>query len=211
MKEVVTYLTFLLLLAAILSGCASSTNAAVSTVVPVNTNSAVTESAAVESGPVCTSPADPTIALTEGPYYKAGSPERSSLIDASVTGTHLAISGFVLDTACQPVANARIEVWQANAQGQYDNTGYTLRGHLFTDEKGYYQFETIVPGLYPGRTEHIHIKVIPPTGPELTTQFFFPDAAQNQSDGIFEPSMLLNIKETSDGLSANFNFIVSTK
>lgn len=198
-----------LILVVLSAGCSALTPGAEPTTAVSGTLPA--SAAPASTALACASPAVPTVALTEGPYYKAGSPERSSLIDSNVTGKHLLISGFVLDTACQPVANARIEVWQANAQGQYDNTGYTLRGHLFTDEKGAYQFETIVPGLYPGRTEHIHIKVIPPRGPELTTQFFFPDMAQNQSDGIFEPSMLLDIKETSSGLSASFNFIVSLK
>ncbi len=158
----------------------------------------------------CTSPAALTVALTEGPYFKAGSPERSSLIEANTTGTKLSLSGYVLDTNCQPVAHALMEVWQANAQGQYDNAGYTLRGHLYTDDSGHYQVETIVPGLYPGRTEHIHIKVQAPNGPVLTTQLFFPGVAGNDSDGIFDPSTLLNIQQTADGLAAQFNYIINT-
>jgi hypothetical protein len=61
-----------------------------------------------------------------------------------------------------PAANALLDFWQANPNGAYDNTGYTLRGHQYTDANGYYTLTTIVPGIYPGRTEHIHVKVQAP-------------------------------------------------
>ncbi len=223
---------YILLLALLLLACAGSASQAGSqglvtnsatvstpplTVVPEANSVAAapeqTSSSTANSGLAisCTSPASLTVALTEGPYFKANTPERASLIDANTTGQKLTVSGYVLDGDCLPVANARIEVWQANAQGQYDNTGYTLRGHLFTDANGHYQFETIVPGLYPGRTEHIHIKVQAPNGPELTTQLFFPGVASNDSDGIFDPSMVLDIHQATDGLTAQFNFIIATK
>ncbi len=156
----------------------------------------------------CTSPVSLTPAMTEGPYYKAGSPEQTNLFQPAMAGTKLMLNGYVLNTACQPVANAWLDFWQADSQGQYDNAGYTLRGHQMTDANGYYHLETVVPGLYPGRTEHIHVKVQPPNGAVLTTQLFFPDVAQNQSDQIFDPALLLNIQETSDGIVAAYNFVV---
>jgi protocatechuate 3,4-dioxygenase beta subunit len=67
---------------------------------------------------------------------------------------------------------------------------------------------TVVPGLYPGRTEHIHFKVQAPNGKIITSQLFFPGVAQNDSDGIFNASLLLPIQETSDGMTAQFNFVV---
>ncbi len=123
---------------------------------------------AVSSVPACTSPAALTPALTEGPYFKANSPERASLVDANTKGIQLTLTGTVLTADCKPVAHALLDFWQANADGQYDNTGYTLRGHQYTDENGRYQLVTVVPGLYPGRTEHIHFKVQAPNGPILT-------------------------------------------
>jgi protocatechuate 3,4-dioxygenase beta subunit len=161
------------------------------------------------SGPTCSSPATPTVALTEGPYFKAGSPERTSLIDSGVKGTKLVLSGYVLTTDCSPAAHALMDFWQADSTGQYDNSGYILRGHQFTDATGHYQLTTIVPGLYPGRTEHIHVKVQVPGGPVLTTQLFFPGVPENESDGIFDPSLVMNIQPAADGLEAEFNFIVS--
>jgi protocatechuate 3,4-dioxygenase beta subunit len=118
----------------------------------------------------------------------------------------------VLTADCKPVAHALLDFWQANAQGQYDNSGYTLRGHLFTDASGRYQVETVVPGLYPGRTEHIHVKVQAPNGPVLTTQLFFPGVQQNQSDGIFDQRLLLtSVEQTNSGISATYNFVVAEK
>lgn len=73
------------------------------------------------------------------------------------------------------MAHALLDFRQANTQGQYENTGYTLHGHQYTDASGRYQLETIVPGLYPGRTLHIFIKVQALNRPILTTQVFFPN------------------------------------
>jgi protocatechuate 3,4-dioxygenase beta subunit len=67
--------------------------------------------------------------------------------------------GVVLTRACRPVAGARADPWQAADNGEYDNKGFRLRGHVLTDAEGLYAFRTIMPGLYPGRTRHYHVKV----------------------------------------------------
>ncbi len=149
-----------------------------------------------------------TTEVTEGPYFTANSPERASLYEDGMAGTKLVITGYVYTADCKPVANALLDFWQANANGEYDNAGYTLRGHQFTDANGYYQLTTIVPGIYTGRTEHIHVKVQAPNGKLITTQLFFPGVTQNDSDGIFDQSLLLTIQESSDGLQGQFNFVV---
>src|SRR5438046_1708568 len=120
-------------------------------------------------------PCSTTLAVTEGPYWRVGSPARTSLIDPGMVGVRVLVTGYVYNTNCQPVANAWLDFWQANYYGEYDNTGYTLRGHEYADANGRYQMETIVPGEYPGRTVHIHVKVQAPGGPVLTTQLVFPD------------------------------------
>ena len=86
-----------------------------------------------------------------------------------------------------------------------------MRGHQYTDANGYYTLTTVVPGLYPGRTEHIHVKVQAPNGPVLTSQLFFPGVAQNNRDGIFNSSLLMTISDNGDGtLSGTYNFVVAT-
>ena len=151
-------------------------------------------------------PSSMTPSLTEGPYYKAGSPERTSLLEAGMSGTKLVLTGYVLDRNCQPVAHAWLDFWQADAGGSYDNTGYRLRGHQYTDQSGRYTLETVVPGEYPGRTLHIHVKVQAPNSPIVTTQLFFPGVARNQSDSIFNQALVVNIQDTQDGKAATFNF-----
>jgi protocatechuate 3,4-dioxygenase beta subunit len=152
-----------------------------------------------------------TPAVEEGPYFKGGSPEATNLVQDGMPGQVITISGQVLDQDGQPVANALLDFWQANANGAYDNAGYTLRGHQYTDANGNYTLTTIVPGLYPGRTEHIHVKVQAPNGPMLTTQLYFPGVTQNDRDALFNPSLVLNITDSGDGtLSGAYNFMVAT-
>lgn len=149
-----------------------------------------------------------TPSLTEGPYYKAGSPEQANLYQDGMAGTKLVITGYVYDTNCQPVANAWLDFWQADANGKYDNSGYTLRGHQYTDANGRFTLTTVVPGIYPGRTEHIHVKVQASDGQVITSQLFFPGVTQNDSDGIYNASLLIAITETSDSLQGQYNFVV---
>jgi protocatechuate 3,4-dioxygenase beta subunit len=151
---------------------------------------------------------DPTMAETEGPYFTPNSPERSSLVESGVAGTLLTVSGLVLTRSCQPVEGALLDFWQADDSGNYDNEGYRLRGHQFTDASGAFHLETIVPGLYPGRTRHIHVKVQAPGEPILTTQLFFPGEERNASDGIYDDSLLMRIEEATDGNIGRFNFVL---
>jgi protocatechuate 3,4-dioxygenase beta subunit len=145
---------------------------------------------------------------TEGPYYTPNSPERTSLREPGINGTPLTVTGFVLTTGCAPVAGALVDFWHADDSGQYDNVGYKLRGHQFTDEQGRYTLETIVPGLYPGRTRHIHVKVQAPNRPVLTTQLYFPDEPGNARDGIFNSALLLKEQPATSGRAATFNFVL---
>lgn len=89
-------------------------------------------------------------------------------------GTPLVLTGQVLDTKCQPVGGALLDWWHADDDGNYDNDGYKLRGHQYADKQGHFRLETIVPGLYPGRTRHFHVKVKGPGKAVLTTQLYFP-------------------------------------
>ena len=156
------------------------------------------------STPAC-SEASP--AETEGPYFKPRSPERMSLIEPAIAGTKLVLTGYVLSTACQPVAHALLDFWQADKQGVYDNAGFRLRGHQFTDEHGRYALETIVPGAYTGRTRHIHVKVQPPQGRLLTTQLYFPDEPRNARDSLFQPRLLIGMQSDSLVKLGRFDFV----
>ena len=112
----------------------------------------------------------------EGPYFKEGSPETTTFFVDGTQGTRLILAGQVLNQDCLPIPGVKIDFWQTDAEGEYDNTGYAFRGHQFTDNKGRYYLDTVLPGLYDSRPiEHIHVKVTSPSGEVLTTQLYFPD------------------------------------
>jgi protocatechuate 3,4-dioxygenase beta subunit len=161
--------------------------------------------------PACTPNSRPTPSQTEGPFYKPNSPQRTSLVEPGMAGTKITVTGFLFSTDCRPVARARLDFWQADDRGAYDNTGYRLRGHTFADDAGRYSMETILPGSYTGRTRHIHVKVQAPNRPALTTQLYFPDEARNQNDGIFNQNLIVTMRDTPAGKVATFNFILDLR
>jgi protocatechuate 3,4-dioxygenase beta subunit len=154
----------------------------------------------------CSGVATPSV--TEGPYFKAGSPETATLTGPTVAGTSLLVTGHVLNLGCTPVVGALLDFWQADGNGQYDNSGYRLRGHQFTDAQGAYRLETVIPGEYPGRTQHIHVKVQAPGGSLLTTQLFFPESPRNGQDSIFNRALLVQMG-SGGSTTASYDFVVS--
>jgi protocatechuate 3,4-dioxygenase beta subunit len=158
--------------------------------------------------PECPDDDDVTPRQTAGPFYTPDSPKRTSLLEPGIKGTPILVTGTVLTTDCKPVANALLDFWQADDDGEYDNAGFKLRGHQFTDEQGRYELETIVPGVYPGRTRHIHVRVQPAHQRVLTTQLYFPGEAANDRDGIFDPALLMDVKDKGDAKEGKFNFVL---
>ena len=158
--------------------------------------------------PSCPGAAPPTERQTEGPYFKLESPLRASLLEPGIVGTKIVVTGMVLSTSCQPVARALLDVWHADERGGYDNAGYRLRGHQFTDDQGRYRLETIVPGIYVGRTRHFHVKVQAPNRPVLTTQLYFPGDAGNARDPIFSRDLVMQVREATDSKAATFDFVL---
>jgi protocatechuate 3,4-dioxygenase beta subunit len=175
------------------------------------TRPAATQPAAAALPPTPACGDGPTPSQTAGPYFTPNSPQRASLLEPGISGTKLTITGLVLSTACRPVAGALLDFWQADAAGAYDNAGFRLRGHQFADEAGRYRLETVVPGLYPGRTRHLHVRVQAPNGPLLTTQLYFPGEARNATDSIFNPRLVLAVQEAAGGMRATFDFVLDLK
>lgn len=159
--------------------------------------------------PECRDGDDPAPRQTEGPYFKSLSPQRQRLREPGMAGRPLAVSGIVLSTACAPIAGAKLDFWQSDHHGNYDNRGFVLRGHQFTDAEGRYLLETIEPALYPGRTRHIHVKVQAPHQPVLTTQLYFPGESRNQRDRIFDSRMLMAMTQDPAGLRGRFDFVLA--
>lgn len=161
--------------------------------------------------PACHDGDEPTLAETEGPFFKPRSPERADLIESGIKGRPIVLSGRVLDRACRPLGHALVDLWHADDNGDYDNAGFRLRGHVFTDAEGRYRFRTIVPALYTGRTRHFHVKVQPAGARLLTTQLYFPDEPMNRRDGLFRGELTMRMDRAGDDLAGRFDFVVATR
>jgi protocatechuate 3,4-dioxygenase beta subunit len=161
--------------------------------------------------PACGEDGVLTPSQVEGPYFKPNSPMRASLLERDMLGTKIKVEGSVLTTDCQPILGALLDFWQADDQGRYDNAGYRLRGHQFTDDAGRYRLETVVPGLYTGRTRHFHVKVQAPNQPVLTTQLYFPGEPANQRDFIFNPDLVMKVRDVEGGKLADFDFVLDIR
>ncbi|MFA5309825.1 MAG: hypothetical protein WC370_10140 [Dehalococcoidales bacterium] len=154
---------------------------------------------------------DLTAAVEEGPYYKEGSPERQAIAAPGTPGTKLVLAGRVLDRRGRPVAHAWLDFWHADGHGRYDNAGFNLRGHQFTDKEGRYRLETVRPHEYLFRAPHVHVKVrASEKAPIITTQLFFPRESRNVTDPIFEKLTVVDVKDMAEGQTAAFDFVVET-
>jgi protocatechuate 3,4-dioxygenase beta subunit len=158
--------------------------------------------------PACHDGDEATLRQTEGPFFKPSSPERVELLELGVAGQPIELAGFVLSRACKPLAGALLDFWQADDKGRYDNSGFHLRGHQFSDADGRYRLRSIVPGGYVGRMRHIHVKVQPRGGSVLTTQLYFPGEPQNRSDGLFRTELLMRTAKNEGWLAARFDFVL---
>jgi len=138
---------------------------------------------------------------TEGPYYPTTLPLDTDndllVINSNLTpavGQVTYISGRILSPSGEPVRNAYMEVWHADNTGAYihpSSNGYATRdlnfqgfGRFLTSSSGEYLFRTIKPGLYTGRTRHIHFKVKVSGLPSLTSQLYFLGESQNSTDSV---------------------------
>jgi hydroxyquinol 1,2-dioxygenase len=153
-----------------------------------------------------------TEATVEGPFHVVTSPERALGDDISVSGgpgERCVVSGRVLDEDGTAIAGAKVDVWQADADGFYDvqrprEMGLgTLRGLFTTDDEGRYWFRTVVPSHYPipadgpvgtmlrqtGRHEfrpaHIHVEVSARGRRTVTTHIFVAGSPYLDSDTVF--------------------------
>lgn len=155
-----------------------------------------------EASPACV----PTPAQTSGPFYPTGDqPDedfdltRVAGRDGVAEGEVIHVRGRVLDEECRPVADALVEIWQANTHGRYHHERDTSPapadpnfqgwGEVVTNETGEYGFRTVLPGPYGAgnqmRTRHIHFRVARRGYRELVTQMYFEGEPLNAQDGLW--------------------------
>ena len=147
---------------------------------------------------------------TEGPYYVAGAPQKEK-IGEFLDGQRLIISGNILDSNCNPVPDAIVDVWQTDSNGEYYFEDFTLRGKVHANGTGFYTVDTIFPGKYTEagqfRPAHLHLKVSSPEGSSLTTQLYF--AGDEHHDWLVRPSLILELNEMDRIKYAEFDFIIT--
>jgi len=143
-----------------------------------------------------------TTSQTVGPFFSIGLARlrRDNLAPPGVAGDRFTLAGRVLDGDGNPVPDAILELWQANAHGKYAHPddpqqkplepGFHGYGRIFTDDQGRFQFASIRPGPVPGpegkpQAPHIAVSVFARgLGRRLVTRIYFPDEPANESDYV---------------------------
>lgn len=153
-------------------------------------------------------------AFGQGPFYTEGPPDMidNQLAEENEPGQRLIISGRVMNEDCTEfLSDTKVDVWHANDAGQYDNSGFNLRGVTYANSQGFYVFETILPGKYLNgnsfRPRHIHFKITPPGSDEFITQLYFEgdtdipgDAAASQTSGTYDAThRIIPLEENTNG------------
>lgn len=169
---------------------------------------------------------------TEGPFYPVQFPADadSDLVRVrSLTGEALGevvqLSGRILNRRGQPIRGAQVEIWQCDARGVYRqprdppdhySNGFQGFGRSGVDGAGRYAFRTIKPVPYPGRTPHIHYRVVAPGVGRLTTQLYIAGEPANARDGVFrgirdpraQASVSIPFRPAAKGFTAVFDIVL---
>ena len=123
-----------------------------------------------------------TPSQTVGPYYEIGLCDRP--LHELVPDGPVRIEGRVVDGAGEPVPDAMVEIWQADAAGEYrPDFGW---GRCGTDDEGRYRFRTIKPGPVAGQAPHVVVLVFARglLRPALTRLYFPDEAEANAADPV---------------------------
>ncbi len=180
------------------------------------------------------SAASVTPKAAEGPFYPKPSMRPSDTDNDLVKvmgvveeagGKIILLKGKITNKDGEPLSGLRIEIWQCDLNGKYLHTGDNRElvhdkgfqgfGHDITAKDGSYQFRTIMPTKYPGRTPHIHVKVCTEKKELLTTQFYIQDHTDNSNDNLYrrmstsqQESVSMAFTDGVDGLETTVNIVV---
>ncbi|HEY6493004.1 MAG TPA: dioxygenase [Trebonia sp.] len=145
----------------------------------------------------------------EGPYFRLGAPNRSSLLEAG-DRPELILTGRVLTPEGRPIAGAVVNFWHSDHDGDYDMVGHRYTGYTVTDEAGRYALTTIIPGSYqPRQAKHVHVKVQAISRP-VTTQLFIEGEPGNTDDEYYNPALFVSCTVDPDGVKhGTFDFVIA--
>ena len=145
-----------------------------------------------------------TSSQTVGPYLHIGMTwlVTDNLVGPGVSGEQVTIQGRIQDGDGQPVSDALVEIWQANAHGQYAHPedpqdkplepGFKGFGRVTTDEEGRFQFTTIKPGRVPApsgglQAPHINVTLfMRGMLKQLHSRIYFPGDPANADDSVLQ-------------------------
>jgi catechol 1,2-dioxygenase len=170
-----------------------------------------------------------TASSVEGPFYVASAPAMKSPAvlphRANEPGEVLLLSGSVRSTGGSPLAGAIVDVWQADAEGNYSHFNipeqaapFNLRARVSTDDDGGFEIQTRFPapyqipnsgptgavlqatGRHPWRPAHVHFRLSHPGFVTLTTQLFVSGDPWIDSDvvGAVKPSLVIDFDRHQD-------------
>lgn len=181
-----------------------------------------------------------TVGTIEGPYYVPNAPDMPTPATLEMRedeeGTPLLFHGNFTDTHGNPIQDAQVEIWHADAAGFYSQYApglpeWLFRGTVKADENGYFEINTMQPapyqiptdgacgqligaaGWHAWRPAHIHIKVSAPGYQLVTQQLYFSGDPHNEDDiaSAVKPELMLEVKEREGGQGnqVEYNYVLA--
>ena len=147
----------------------------------------------------------PTGEMTLGPFFPRefaqGANDLTSVEGKKAAGEVIEITGRVAQADGKALDNVVLEIWQADAQGRFDNPEFFGWGRTATDQAGVYKFRTVKPGSCPGRAPHVNFLVLySGLMRALHTVMFFDEAKDPVLDAVpQERKSLLIAKKAPSG------------
>lgn len=147
-----------------------------------------------------------------GPFYRPNSPVRNNLRIEGQHGELTELRGYIRHNDCStPYNKAKVELWHCDMNGVYDNQSpdFRYRGTTFTDDKGFYSFQTIFPVSYGGegfiRPAHFHLLITAEGYQPLVTQLYF-NGDKHIKDDVYASSpnakrRILNVEKDKKGIT----------
>jgi protocatechuate 3,4-dioxygenase alpha subunit len=163
---------------------------------------------------------------TVGPYLRIGliyGKDQNNLVQADTAGKRIKITGVVYDGNDEPVKDAMVEIWQADANGIFNHADDPLQeeadpnfrgfGRSETRKGGTYTFTTIKPGSRDGHAPYINLHLFG-RGMLLhaLTRIYFEDEGANTADPVLSaieperrPTLIATLDENNGMVTYRFD------
>jgi hydroxyquinol 1,2-dioxygenase len=170
-----------------------------------------------------------------GPFHREQAPEYSlgdNVAKNAKDGDPCLVTGSVRDSKGKPVPGAKLDIWQAGADGFYDSQkgdAMNLRGVFRADAQGRFHFRCVTPkhypvphdgpvgrmltatGRHPMRPPHLHFWITAPGYKPLITHLFVKGGKYLDSDAVFgvKPELVVDFRKGKDGLTrVHYEFVL---